>query len=273
MGRQTEEVFYRTILVEQGTFYFLESFDETLLSSRQRLSVTTLVREGIRRMHETRYFRARIPTDAHVPVKIAGSGTLDEPSKALLAAIDGTRSVADLGRHLGQGEFEISRAIFQLVQSGHVAIHPRAPRSRTWCRSATKPWRWSSVSSTRSMKAIRCALELAAFAQKEKTYVTLFAGAGPEDDGTLDAKRVAQNAKALPAAIKKDETLSKLFHEYASYALFLARPHLRRAQAREHAMASDLSSKARLSQRVATMLEPLAPHGADATKQPNRGTS
>ena len=59
-----------------------------------------------------------------------GGGTLDEPSKALLVAIHGTRSVADLGRQLGQGEFEISRAIFQLVQSGHVAIHPPRPSLR-----------------------------------------------------------------------------------------------------------------------------------------------
>ena len=122
----------------------------------------------------------------------------------------------------------------------------RAHRSPTWCRSAIKRWHWSCVSSTRSMKAIRCASARGLCAEGEDLRHSV---RGRRSRGRRYARREARraNAKALPAAIKKDETLSKLFHEYASYALFLARPHLRRAQAREHAMASDLSSKARLS--------------------------
>src|SRR3954470_20367768 len=71
-ARQIEEIFYGVLLVSGGTFYFLDTFEEANLSIRQKLSVPTLIREGVRRMHETRYFRARIPSDQHVPAPSPG---------------------------------------------------------------------------------------------------------------------------------------------------------------------------------------------------------
>src|SRR6185503_19148919 len=71
-SRQTEEIFYGMLLVASGMFYFLDSYDENSLSSRQKLTVASLIREGVRRMHETRYFRARIPSDQCIPVSEPG---------------------------------------------------------------------------------------------------------------------------------------------------------------------------------------------------------
>src|SRR4051812_38268208 len=123
-ARQIEEIFYGVLLVNGGMFYFLESYDDASLSIRQKLPITTLIREGVRRMHEARYFRARIPSSQHVPVRMPGWMPPDPDPLRVFEFIDDNRSVEDISRALGQGDFEVSRAIFQLVQSGHVAIKP-----------------------------------------------------------------------------------------------------------------------------------------------------
>jgi hypothetical protein len=86
--------------------------------------------------------------------------------------------------------------------------------------------------------------QLASFADANGLAL-LFGGAGPADDGTLNAARIAENVSRMgPIA---EQALARQLHEYASYALFLARPHLRRAE-----------GKARISQRVTTLLEPIS---------------
>jgi hypothetical protein len=98
--------------------------------------------------------------------------------------------------------------------------------------------------------------QLAAFAADREVCRALFAGAGPADDGTLQPQRVASNSIELTSE-QKEEVVAKALYEYASYALFLARPHLHRAQ--EAQRAEEGLPKKRLSQRVTAMLEPLAP--------------
>ena len=52
--------------------------------------------------------------------------TPDVDPLGVFGLIDGERSVQDLCRAVGLGEFEVTRAVFQLVSSGHVTI--RSPR-------------------------------------------------------------------------------------------------------------------------------------------------
>ena len=100
--------------------------------------------------------------------------------------------------------------------------------------------------------------QLAEFASQGEVYRTLLAGAGPQDDGTLNPDQVAKNVDRLSASEAAEETLAKMMHDYASYALFLARPHLHRAQeAREKA--DRQAGFKPITQRVAAMLEPIAP--------------
>jgi hypothetical protein len=103
--------------------------------------------------------------------------------------------------------------------------------------------------------------QLAEFSAKDP-YVALFAGAGPSDDGTLDAARIAANLGALDAEATARGRLSTLLHDYASYALFLARPHLRRNAA------ASTTAKPRVSQRVTEMLHTIAPSTIPPAKTP-----
>lgn len=257
MARQTEEIFYGMLLVTGGMFYFLDGFDDGELSSRHRLSPSTLVRDGIRRMHEMKYFRARIPSEMHVPVRIPDRVPPD--GGPAYAAIDGTRTVADICRVLGESEFDLTRTLFQLVQSGHIFV--RAPRVDA--RSAVDVFNRAVALILRELDAMDVGdtvrEHLTAFAVGKPHYGPLLGGAGPADDGTLDAARIVDNvAKAGKSA---EQDLTALLYEYASYALFLARPHLRRSREARGAAPEG----PRLSARVSAILEPIAP---ETTRKP-----
>jgi hypothetical protein len=59
------------------------------------------------------------------------------------------------------------------------------------------------------------------FAMSTGVYVPLFAGAGPLDDGSIRADRIAHNVAAL-AGDESDAWLTQQLLEYAAFALFHA---------------------------------------------------
>ena len=258
-ARQLEEIFYGVLLVEGGMFYFLDSYEESSLSIRQKLSVPTLIREGVRRMHETRYFRARIPSNQHVPALSSDRLPPQTELAEMCKSIDGARSVADICRIRGQSEFEVCRALFQLVQSGHVIIKP----PRLTAKDAVEVCNQAAGLILRELDAMDSGdtvrEQLASFAAKGDVYPVLLAGAGPADDGTFDAARVADNVLRINTRDGADAMLSQWLYEYASYALFVARPHLHRGQAAREPGTEETSLSKRLSQRVSAVLEPIAP--------------
>jgi hypothetical protein len=256
MARQAEEIFFGTLLVANGTYFFFAGFDDKQLSSRHRLSVTTLVREGIRRMHEARYFRARIPSERHVPVRVPGRTPPDNDPLGVYLAVDGTRDVAELGRALKVGEFEVLRTLFQLVQSGHVAIRPPllSPSAIVNIYNGAIALILRELDAMDEGDAVR--EQLATFAAQSPALRALLGGEMPADDGTVDEARVIANVERTDAPADAPALLASALHEYASYALFLARPHVRRMEeARE-------GRSERLSSRVSAILEPIAPPDA-----------
>jgi len=258
VAAQTQEIFHATILVGSGAFYFLESFDEADLAARHQLSIAALVRDGVRRIHEARFFRARIPSSLHVPMAL-GPAPPEPELKLVHAAMDGVRSVADLGPVLGLSEFEVTRAVFQLIQAGRATIRP----PRLGPRAAVEVYNEAVVLLLRELDAIDqgdvVREQLAAWVTTS-SLGRILEGAGPSDDGALDATRVAANIAKRPDATAVEEALGGWLHEHASYALFLARPHLRRA----HDRAKDGTPP--VSQLVSGMLEAIAPHPPEPGK-------
>jgi hypothetical protein len=251
MSQQTEEIVYGMLLSSRGMFYFVDEVDEAQLSWRQPLSIANLVREGIRRMHETRYFRARIPSEHHVPVRVPRRPPPGADPLGVYAAIDGKLSVADLGRRARAGEFEVTRAVFQLIQSGHVSVRrPRlAPADVVAAYNRAVGLILRELDAIDEGDAVR--EQLAEFT-RQRGMSDMLRGAGPSDDGTFDAAVIARNSSSEGDNV--EQRLAGGLYETASYALFLARPHLRR---RDTGQARDVRS--RLSQRVSKLLEPIAP--------------
>ena len=254
IGKQTEEVVYAVMKVSEGEFYFRERIDQARLAYRLNLSVTSLLMEGVRRMDEMGCFRARIPSSLHVPARVPGT-TLppDHEHHAVLDAVDGLRSIEEIGRTIGQGEFDTTRALFQLIQAGAVVVHPPRPTGpQAIVALFNQAISTIMAEVDRSGNAADLRQQLSSFATASGAYDALFGDAGPAADGTLDPARIADSAEVLIGPDGAAEMLGQWLYEYASFAIFPAEPMLR---------AADEAHAAQVSRQVADLLAPLAPEG------------
>jgi hypothetical protein len=257
MSKQAEEIVYAVLLVGDGMFYFLDSYDGSRLHCRINLSVNGLLMEGVRRMDETKYFRERIPSELHVPERLASRSPPEPELQKLYDAVDGHRSVADICRVVGQGEFEVTQGLFQLVQSGKVIVH--APRP-TGTAAIVALFNQAITVIFGEMDRVQHGDEvreqLASFATGAGIYDQLLQGAGPAADGTVDIDRVVQNAAVLIGPEQGEAMLAQWLYEYVSFALFVAEPLLRQGDA---PVSRATPEQRDLSRRVAELIAPLAP--------------
>jgi len=260
MARQVEEIVFAVLLVGDGMFYFLDTYDEARLTTRQNLQVTALLMEGVRRMDETRYFRDRIPSDQHVPARVM---TREAPAVEFLKifeAIDGARAVAEICRVVGQGEFEVTQALFQLVQSGHVVVHaPRPTGSAAIVALFNQAISmiFGEVDAAGHGGEVR--EQLASFATGAGIYDTLFRKAGPAVDGTLAGERIVDNIAVLVGPDQAETMLAQWLYEYVSFAMFVAEPYLRPASEVPGASRKGEMMGSSLAKKVAALVAPLAP--------------
>jgi hypothetical protein len=104
--------------------------------------------------------------------------------------------------------------------------------------------------------------QLAEYAAEGGIYDVLFVDAGPSHDGSVDADKIEENYARLSAPADAAYLLAEWLHEYASYALFLARPHLQRAEEGLVPPSSRPPSpreKRRLSETFRAVLSSIAP--------------
>jgi hypothetical protein len=257
MGKQTEEIVYAVLRVGDAMFYFLDSFDESRLNTRQSLPVTALLMEGVRRMDEIRYFRDRIPSDQHVPARVPGREPPEEEFSKVYEAIDGVRSVADICRVVGQGEFEVTLALFQLVQSGRVIVHaprPTGPAAIVALFNEAIAMILREVDDVGHGNEVR--EQLTSFATGAGIYDALFRKAGPAQDGTLALERVVENVAVLVGPDQAEPMLAQWLYEYISFAIFVAEPYLRPEPAQPGVRRSETSQLVKI---VAELMAPLAP--------------
>jgi hypothetical protein len=249
MAKQMNEIAFATLLVSDGMFYFLDRYDSGRVAMRHHVSANSLLMEGVQRMDESKYFRERIPSDSHVPVPMAGRSEPAEELRAVWQACDGRRSVLEVGRACGLGEFEVTRAVFQLVQGGFLYISPPMPEGPQALVSLfNEAISMIFQAAERAQKAALLRDHLAQFASSIGVYDALFSGAGPSADGRLDEARTVQNVKTLGGR-DADTLLAQWLYEYASFALFDAGSHLSKDE------------EQRLSRDVSELIKTLAPKG------------
>jgi hypothetical protein len=261
IGRQTAEVLYASMLVSEGTFYFIERFDESRLHYRLNLNVASLLMEGVRRMDEIELFRARIPSGLYVPAKIDGAHlAVEHEHHAVFELADGSLSLDDLGRVLGMGQFETTRAVFQLMQGGVLAVHPPRP---TGVQAIVTLFNQAIALILRKVDEVGGGKDvreqLASFATASGVYDALFRDAGPARNGTLEPSKIAETVEQLVGPENAESMLSQWLYEYASFAMFIAEPLLRsRVLAASDGSPASTESAA-VSKAVAELLAPLAP--------------
>jgi hypothetical protein len=229
MARQVEEVFYSAVQTSEGSFYFFDRFDEKNIIRRHNLNAGGLLIEAARRMDEMRFFREKIPNDGYIPVPVPGKKPPEDLAD-LFSKIDGTRSIADIGRLIGQLEFEVTRGAFQLVSSGCafvVAPRPRGAEAIVETFNPALAAIHERCDGAGKGEEIRDGLSR--FATGGGIYDPLFMGAGPLPDGTLKPNRIANNIAAL-ATEDADAWLVGLMNDYTGFALFQAESLLPRDQ-------------------------------------------
>ena len=222
--RQIEEIVFATMTVGDGTFFFLEGFDDSRLVSRHTVSANALLMDGVTRMDELRYFRQKIPSAEHIPFKVENRGTPPEEFLEVFSAIDGKQNVEELGRSTSLGEFDTTKVLYTLVQSQHVSIHP--PRvsggPTSLVAAANGALRAIFAAANQGGRVAEVRGNLDSFAVGAGVYDILFRNAGPDETGALNPDAVAANSVAVAGGADQDNMLKQMLHEYVSFALFSA---------------------------------------------------
>jgi Domain of unknown function (DUF4388) len=233
MARQVEEVFYTVLQISSGTFYFFDRFDDKAVLHRHNLHASALLMEGARRMDEMRFFREKVPTEDYVPTPTPNAKKPPDDLLEVFTQCDGRRSVAEIGRRIGQLEFEVTRAIFQLLSGGFLTIaspRPQGPEAITVVFNRALVQIHAKCDASGKGSELREGLSR--FATGAGIYDPLFMSAGPLPDGSLKGDRVAKNLAAL-AGDDPDAWLIQLLHEYVGFAMFQAESLLQREVERD----------------------------------------
>jgi hypothetical protein len=222
--RQVEEVVFATLTVNDGTFFFLDGFDDGRLATHLNVNASALLMDGVTRLDEMQYFRQKIPDAEYVPMKLEGAGDPPEELVEVYGLIDGRTNLEQLGRLTGRGEFETTKAVYQLVQSKHVKVLPPqamgGPEVIVMIANSALRTIFEVVET--SDQAARVHQNLASFAVGAGVYDILFRNAGPDETGALDAEAVAANLLVVASGSDPASILRQMLYEYVSFALFSA---------------------------------------------------
>lgn len=240
-----KHVFFATLLVDEGRYVFvLPEEDEDLTCVTVHLAVQGLLMEGVQRVDEMALFRDKIPSSDMCPElrSDAPRRTLDAEAAAVLRRCDGRSSIEEIARLSGLGEFATTKAIYQLIQQGQLALRsgPKLDPERV----VTLVTRFNEV-----MQDIFIAV--ATYGGLAETRATLeawiegsgygpFFGGGVDDFGCIDPEKVAQVLSKLDHEGPL-EALHQSLHELAAFALFSATTTLPREQ--EFALARDVNAR------------------------------
>lgn len=123
LHEQVAAVFHALLLTKSGTFVLV---DEELERPPAPLAVSTqsLLMDGIRRIDELSLFQARIPGPGAVLRRREGgrAQTLRPTENALLALVDGRRTVAEIATAAHLNEFDATKILFHLSEAGLVEV-------------------------------------------------------------------------------------------------------------------------------------------------------
>src|SRR5688572_2780507 len=124
LQRQAETIFYSSLLVESGHYWFVsppENANAPGPPTTVHVPVQALLMEGVQRIDEMALYRERIPHNRMFPQASetrGNRGALDPAAAALLDRCDGTRSIDDLARLSTTGEFRTMKLVYGLLRTG-----------------------------------------------------------------------------------------------------------------------------------------------------------
>ena len=233
LQKQVEEIFYATLSMSKGTFLFARGIDAASVPVRVNLPTPGLLMEGVQRIDEWAYFREKIPDPSVVPVAVPGRDAGgDRTGEIALKAIDGIRTLEEIARVSGLGEFQATKAMFTLLQRGAAQIR-KPPTAKETLLTQVEGFNTvlrdvhKTVDSSGVGEEARTTLSM--FLQGGGAFDVLFANAGPVGDGSFNSSVLVGNLVRLhtddPAKV-----VQQALHDYVAFALFAAGSVLKREE-------------------------------------------
>jgi hypothetical protein len=235
--KQVEEIFFSVLTLRKGNFYFYRTADDDGPTSQLQISAKTLLFEGVRRIDELSYFREKLPAADMVLVQRHPQPTeqLGPRETKVLELINGVRNLADISRLSHLGEFETTKVLYQLLQSGYVQQKQTRPSLEMKVVRGdsiddmygrivdTFNGVFAKIFAAVSAKGREGALAqgLDSFFGSVADFAPLFVGVSLEADGTLSRESILSNLQMAPTQ-NKLEYLHRGLNELLFYELFTA---------------------------------------------------
>jgi hypothetical protein len=199
----------------------------------------------VQRIDEMALFRERIPSNQMVPVPVRDAQPpkkLDQAAEALMAVCDGRRTIDELARLTGHGEFATTKAVYHLLQAKMITLRRASNIDTDTVKRLVSAF-------NEVMQDIFIAV--ATYGGVAQTRQTLdawidgsgygpFFGEGMDDFGCVDANVITQALMTVEQDSPVD-ALHQALHELAAFALFSATTTLPRDQ--ELTLARDVNRR------------------------------
>jgi hypothetical protein len=124
LHEQVVSVFHGLLLSKSGTFALVDEDPAERVAAPLSVSTQSLLMDGIRRIDELSLFQARIPGSGAFLRRRdpARPMTLRPTENALLALVDGRRTVAEIATGAHLNEFDATKILFHLAEAGYVEV-------------------------------------------------------------------------------------------------------------------------------------------------------
>jgi len=234
LKNQASQIFFGSLLISDGVYVFT-SPDESAPppAHTAHIPVQGLLMEGVQRIDEMALFRERVPNTALCPVPVQGKTPkkLDETAQTVLMVCDGTRSIDEIARKTGIGEFLTTKAIYHLLQQKLVELHASADVDEDAVRKLVGSFNdvmrdiFMAVATYGGLDQTRATVSAWIKGSGYEPYL----GTQIEVDGSLDVGEVPERLKKAKMERPLDR-LQQALHELVAFALFSATTSLPRDQ-------------------------------------------
>ncbi|MFW6050726.1 MAG: DUF4388 domain-containing protein [Myxococcota bacterium] len=241
---QAEQIFYNALLVSEGHYVFGVPDEEEAPSTTLHIPVQHLLMEGVQRVDEMGLFRERIPSSRMCPeVKPdAKAKTLDPTAMTVLAYCDGERTIEDIARETGLGEFQATKAVYHLMQQGQVLLRSGVRLDASQVATLLEPV--NDVMRDIFMAAATYGglgrMQEAVGQWLEHNGYDRFVGPGVDVDGSLETGQVVEAMRRVETE-RPLEDLHQTLQQLVAYALFQVTSQLPRDQ--ELALSRDVNRR------------------------------
>jgi hypothetical protein len=233
LQKQVKEIFFNALSVASGFFYFARGIDAASLPVRVNLTTGALLMEGVQRIDEWAYFREKIADSSVVPQRVEGKQASGEPGvEKIWALIDGKRTLDELARISGLGEFESTKSLYAILQSGAAKLRQaRSPKDLLEEQidgfNSVLEDIHATVDGAGVGEGARTTLSM--FLQGGGAFDVLLVNAGPRSEGSFDKAVLMTNLSRLHTD-DPGRVVQQALHDYVAFALFAAGSVLKREE-------------------------------------------